>query len=141
MSERGNTSFFRKKSLDRISSPEQLTDYLRVTNPGIWIFLAAVVVLLAGVFIWSAVGTLETTVQSKVIAQDRLAQVAPAGAEPLTVGMALRVAGQEAVILTAETDELGYPYGTAQVDLPDGAYNGVVVMETVHPLQFLLAGQ
>ncbi len=47
MSEQGNTSFFRKKSLDRISSPEQLTDYLRVTNPGIWIFLAAVVVLLA----------------------------------------------------------------------------------------------
>lgn len=141
MSEQGNTSFFRKKSLDRISSPEQLTDYLRVTNPGIWIFLAAVVVLLAGVFIWSAVGTLETTVQAKVIAQDRLAQVAPAGAEPLTVGMSLRVAGQEAVILTAETDELGHPYGTAQVDLPDGAYDGVVVMETVHPLQFLLAGQ
>ncbi|HAG12584.1 MAG TPA: NHLP bacteriocin system secretion protein, partial [Ruminococcus sp.] len=33
---------FRKKSLDRISSPEQLTDYLRVTNPGIWVVLAAV---------------------------------------------------------------------------------------------------
>lgn len=25
---------FRKKTMDRISSPEQLTDYLRVTNPG-----------------------------------------------------------------------------------------------------------
>ena len=27
---------FRKKSLDRISSPEQLNDYIRVANPGIW---------------------------------------------------------------------------------------------------------
>ena len=49
MSEQGKASFFRQKTLNRISSPEQLTDYLRVTNPGIWIFLAAVVVLLAGI--------------------------------------------------------------------------------------------
>ena len=33
---------FRKKTLDRIASPEQLTDYLRVTNPGIWVVLGAV---------------------------------------------------------------------------------------------------
>ena len=32
---------FRKKSLDRISSPEQLNDYIRVANPGIWMILAA----------------------------------------------------------------------------------------------------
>lgn len=30
---------FRKKSLDRISSPEQLNDYIRVANPGIWMIL------------------------------------------------------------------------------------------------------
>lgn len=39
---------FRKKTLDRISSPEQITDYLRVTNPGIWVVLVAVILLLAG---------------------------------------------------------------------------------------------
>ena len=43
-------NIFRKKTLDRISSPEQLTDYLRVTNPGIWLVLATVVLLLAGIF-------------------------------------------------------------------------------------------
>ena len=36
---------FRKKSLDRISSPEQLNDYIRVANPGIWMILAAVIIL------------------------------------------------------------------------------------------------
>ena len=45
---------FRKKTLDRIASPEQLTDYLRVTNPGIWVILVAVILLLAGVFAWSS---------------------------------------------------------------------------------------
>ena len=39
---------FRKKTLDRISSPEQITDYLRVTNPGIWVVLVAVILLLDG---------------------------------------------------------------------------------------------
>ena len=39
---------FRKKSLDRISSPEALDDYLRVTTPAIWLILTAVIMLLAG---------------------------------------------------------------------------------------------
>ncbi len=64
MPEQAKSSFFRQKSLKRISSPKQLTDYLHVTNPGIWIFLAAVVVLLAGIFVWSTVGTLETTAKA-----------------------------------------------------------------------------
>ena len=42
------TSVYRKASVERISSPEQLNDYLRVTNPSVWIVLAAVVLLLAG---------------------------------------------------------------------------------------------
>ena len=42
MSENQQT-VFRQKTLERISSPEQLTDYLRVTNPGIWAVLAAVI--------------------------------------------------------------------------------------------------
>ncbi len=32
----GEQSLFRKETMDRISSPEDLTDYLKVTNPGIW---------------------------------------------------------------------------------------------------------
>ena len=41
---------FREKSIKRISSPEQLNDYLHVTNPGIWALLICVIVLLAGIF-------------------------------------------------------------------------------------------
>lgn len=43
-----NSKIFRQKSLDSINSTEQLTDYLRVTNPGVWTILAAVVILLTG---------------------------------------------------------------------------------------------
>lgn len=37
--------------LGRVSSPDQLTGYLRVTNPGIWVLLAAIILFLAGVFV------------------------------------------------------------------------------------------
>lgn len=37
---------FRRKSMDKISSPEQLNDYVRVSNPGIWMILFAVIILL-----------------------------------------------------------------------------------------------
>ena len=41
------TSLFRKESVESIQSPEQLTDYIKVTNPGIWIILFAIIILLA----------------------------------------------------------------------------------------------
>ena len=50
---------FRKKSLDRISSPEALDDYLHVTTPAAWMILAAVIMMLAGMLIWSIFGTVE----------------------------------------------------------------------------------
>jgi hypothetical protein len=53
------SELFRKKSMDRVSSPEQLNDYIRVTSPGLWLVLAAVVILLAGMLAWSILGTVE----------------------------------------------------------------------------------
>lgn len=40
---------FRETSMERVSSPEQLDDYIRVTSPGMWMVMGAVVLLLAGV--------------------------------------------------------------------------------------------
>ena len=48
-----NQQLFRKSSIDRVSSPEQLNDYIKVTNPGVWLVLAAVIVLLMGACVWT----------------------------------------------------------------------------------------
>ena len=53
------SSIFRQKSMDRVSSPEQLNDYIRVTTPSVWLVLLAVVVLLVGILAWSIFGTVE----------------------------------------------------------------------------------
>ena len=131
-------TLFRRKTIDRISSPEQLTDYLRVTNPGIWSVLVAVILLLAGMLAWSMVGTLETKADVKLVVSDHIATIIPLGSETLSDGMPLRVSGQEYRIAFAETDEYGRSVGAAEVNLPDGDYDGVVVLEAVHPITFLL---
>ena len=123
---------------NRISSPDQLTDYLRVTNPGVWVLLASVVLLLAGLFAWSSIGTLETVIDVKVNVADNRAVVIPEGMDALAAGMPLKVSSGEYIIGSTETDMFGRIFGIAEVFLPDGLYDGTVVTERTHPISFLL---
>ena len=132
---------FRKQTIDRISSPEQLTDHLRVTSPGIWVVLAAVILLLTGILVWSAVGTLETKAEVKVIVEDREAQIVPLGPDTLEEGMTVTTADSEFVLSSVDADEYGRSVGSAAVTLPDGIYDGTVVTESVHPIEFLLTSR
>lgn len=56
------TSIFRKASLERLSSPEQLDTIMRVTGPKRWLALAGVFLILGGVVIWGYAGTIDTKV-------------------------------------------------------------------------------
>ena len=142
MEERKKASIFRSETLKRISSPEQLTDYLRVTNPGIWIILAAVLTLLVGFFVWMSVGTIETTVEVGVSTQNHVAEVAVKnGDATIEKDMTLRIGDMQTAILSTKTDGYGRTVGMADVDLSDGMYDGTLVTESVHPIQFLLTSK
>ena len=52
-------SIFREKSMERVSSPEEHNDYIRVTTPSVWVVLIALVLLLVGMLAWSVFGTVE----------------------------------------------------------------------------------
>ena len=64
------SQLFRKTSLEKVSSPEQLNDYIRVANPSLWLVLGAVIVLLAGVCVWGVLGRLDTTVAAVAVSQE-----------------------------------------------------------------------
>ncbi len=131
-------NLFRKKALDRISSPEQLNDYLRVTNPGIWAILIAVILFLAGVFVWACTGTLETKTPATVVVQDKTALVVVSGGSNIEEGMALQIREGEYTVGKVSEDEYGRRTAVASVDLPDGKYDAVVVTEETKPVEFLL---
>ena len=130
-------NIYREKTLERLSTPDQLTDYLKVTNPGVWAILAAVIILLAGVFVWSYAGVLETKSPATVIVKDNTAMVAVEDTKKLDEGDELRVASQQYLISAVVKDEFGRKMGVAEVDLPDGSYEGIVVVEKIHPIKFL----
>ncbi|MBQ8913505.1 MAG: hypothetical protein IJ054_05610 [Lachnospiraceae bacterium] len=54
-----NNSIFREKTLERVSSPEELNDYIKVTSPRVWIVMAAILLLLIGMTVWGILGTVD----------------------------------------------------------------------------------
>jgi hypothetical protein len=52
---------FRHRALQRMSSPEQLDQLVKLTLPRRWIGLVALLLLVAGAIVWSAVSSVPTT--------------------------------------------------------------------------------
>ena len=136
-----NPGIFRQKNLDRINSPEQLTDYLKVTNPGIWMLLAAVIILLGGLFVWSISGRLETVRDGVAVVENGQAVImmTDASSEEISSGMTVRIGNDEYSIATVETDDYGRAVAYAPIDKTDGKYDVKVVTESIHPIKFLLS--
>lgn len=63
-----NKSIFKKSAVEHISSPEQLNDYIKVADPGVWITLAAIIVLTAALLIWGFLGSMSTSYTVKGLA-------------------------------------------------------------------------
>ena len=59
-------SIFREKSLERVTSPEQLNDYIKVTSPSVWIILAATLILIIGTLVWAVFGKIRVNTESGI---------------------------------------------------------------------------
>ena len=154
-----NDKIFRKKSVDKMSSPEQLNDYIKVTSPGIWMVLAAIAILLAGVCVWGIFGKLETKLT--VAAESRAGQTVlyvkenavPSLKKDMTVTIgdasyAIVSVSAEPISVTEEIGEYARRTGNlsigewvylVQIDktLPDGVYTAQFVIDSVSPLHFV----
>ena len=51
-----NEKVYREKSLNKIKSPDSLDDYIKVSGPGVWMLLAAAIILIAGFLVWGVFG-------------------------------------------------------------------------------------
>jgi len=50
---------FNKESLDRLSEPDALDKYIRVANPGAWLAVVAVALVLIALFAWASLGSVD----------------------------------------------------------------------------------
>ncbi len=153
---------FRDKSIQELSSPENLKEYIRVTDIRVWLVLAAVFCVLIGLLIWAFLGSITVTKEVNCVVSkgEVIGYVAdPSG---IDVGMEVIFDGlrgkvtnvaekpvsreelssmYEAYILYA-LNAADYAY-EVRMDVP-GASGGVltatVVTERVRPISFLLGG-
>lgn len=154
-----NNGIFREKSIKRVSSPEQLGDYIRVSNPSGWMALAAVIILLVGVCVWGIFGRLETTVLAPTTVKDGQAvcYVTEKDAMSVKEGMPVTVNGQEYKVISVSavpmqiTDSFdsyalhigGFNIGewvyvvTVDAALADGTYQAEIVTDSVSPMSFV----
>ena len=95
-----NSNLFRKKSIDRVSSPEQLNDRIRVTDSGIWLLLVGIVLVLVGILVWGFFGRLNTTLPAGAVTENggTVCFVKEADLSKISVGMTVTSEGGESTV-------------------------------------------
>jgi len=134
------SSLYRKESMERIQSPEQLNDYLRITNPTIWVVLAAVILLLAGLLVWSAFASIESFAQGTARVENGEMTVLFDDADSagkVTTGMEVTVGDVSSAIKSIGRTESGTVFATADTDLADGVYDAKVAYRQTQVITLL----
>jgi hypothetical protein len=139
-----NNKIFRKKSIDKINSPEQLNEFITVSKPSIWLLLAAIILLLIGVCVWGVFGTLETK-ESVVISvnngvghlyltYDQL--------DSVSEGMTVYVNDSEGTVTGIDyapvnVNDGWYYDASVRINISDGVYTSQIITDSVAPIYFL----
>lgn len=154
---------FINKKHGKTTSPEQLNDYIKVANPAVWMVLAAVLLLLAGVFVWAVFSNVDTTMNVVGTCQDgRMTCYIPAEKiEEITSDSKIKI--EEETYLIHEIDSTPIKaedslseyllyrnhYSKddflcrvdAKSNLPDGDYSAKILIRRVSPISFILNQQ
>lgn len=153
---------FRKTSMERISSPEQLNHYVRVANPGVWLVLGALILLLTGICVWGICGRLNTTLDTAGVCENGVftCYIKERDIVSIKKGMEITVSGESCVVSDISLTPVeaggevepyllhlgGFQAGewlyevTADTALPDGAYEAAVTIESVSPISLIWGG-
>lgn len=132
---------FRKKSIERIKSPEELDDYVRVSNPGVWLMLAAVSALLIGTCIWASLGTIDTVVKGEavVLGGNVTCYIDEKDVNEVELGMPANVGDAKGIVKGIEnfSDRADTCRVIIEADIPDGQYDAEIVTESIKPMSFI----
>lgn len=132
-------SIFRKKSIERISSPEEIDDYMKVTSLGMWLVMGAIILLLAAAVIWSITGRIETTIEADGYAEDGkvMMEILPEQMDRLDVGSEVRAGNRTGTVTEIVEREADYLVVASIPELEDGNVKVVLVAERIAPITFL----
>lgn len=122
-----------KQGRGQLSSPEQLNDYLHVTNPKVWLLLAAIIMLIIGLFVWSTVTSLNSFVAGTAVAKNHELTITFPNKETgkyVQAGMTVEIGENSEEIASVGTDSNGQIVASAQMAIPDGTYDARVIYKS-----------
>lgn len=131
---------FRQKSLDRISSPEALDDYLHVTTPSAWMILIAVTMLLAGILIWSYIAQIDSFATGRAQVDNGSMYIEFDNeqiARNVESGMVVMAGETQSRISSVGVTNQGEIFALAPTELADGFYNVDVLFRQTQVIQLL----
>lgn len=127
-----DNNIFRQKSIKEMQSPDNLKEYIKVVNPGIWFVCVACLLLLIGVFIWGVFGRVEDKVAVTAVCQngvllceynEKFKNEMPAVFGD-SKGSVVSVSSAGTKIKVEDT-------------LSDGIYSGYVIVGEISPVSFI----
>lgn len=154
-------SIFRKESIKKVTSPEELHDYIRVSSPSVWLLIGAVAALLIGVLIWAAFGTLDSTVTVSGVSDGGVVRCYVSESAGIQAGSKVWLNGTEGTVRSVSRTPLsraaaaqdcgGDEYTVYRLNLadwnyvveldvagvPDGFVSAKILTERIHPLSFI----
>ena len=116
---------FREKSIKRISSPENLSEYLRVTTPAMWAILTGVAIVLLGIFVWSHFVVINSYAYGEGVVENGILTVTYENqhfAKNITEDMLVSIGDVYMEIDTVGRDEKGHVVTISDTNFPDGEY-------------------
>lgn len=154
-------TIFRQKSIDKVSSPEQLDSYLKVTSPSVWLVLIGIIIIMVGAISWGALGKLKTYTMAGCAVEYNVAYcyVKEDDGPKVEKGMTVEIPSEKVEFniiskentgfnIPSEYDYLLHIIGITPNDyvfgmygyctLPDGYYAARIVTESITPLEFIL---
>mgnify|MGYP006940531859 CR=1 FL=1 len=158
-------NLFREKSIQKIATPDKLDEYIRVTNPSVWLMLGAVALLVICALVWSIVGSIPTALTKPFVSSGGalVSYFAPDEAALLKTGMPVDVNGTPGTVSGIGATPLSKAEASAQLkgdyeahylglsdwnvpvtvscskQFDQGAFVDVrIVTESVRPIDFLM---
>ena len=125
-----NEGIFREKSIKRLSNPDQLNEYLHVTNPSVWMILGSVILILISLFIWSYFTSVQSYAYGTATEESGVLTISFDNqqiAKKVQEGMEVSVGEVESTISSVAVDTQGNIIAISKIDIPDGNYDNVKV--------------
>lgn len=151
-----------EKKSKKVDSPEQLNEYIRLSNPGVWITMIAIIVLLIGFCVWGVFGKIDTKIATVAVSDEASTYIYVKEEDLSKVKdrMPVTLNGSEDTFeivelyetpekITEDMDEYVRHLGDLQIgewaykckldkNVKEGTYGADIIIESISPMKFIV---